>query len=203
VNVLEEILRLVEQRDPRVLGLSGPPGCGKSTLARRIAGTLAGTVVVSMDDFYLGRDTRAARGLRWRGPPASYDLDALVRAVEDLRDGDVPVTLPRFDPSIDDRAGSVTIDGTPTLVIVEGWYLGYMGDGFDALRREIDLLVFLDVDPAISKERRFRREAQLRRHGGGFAPGRMQRFWDEVLAPGIERWTKPAREQADVVLQPG
>jgi uridine kinase len=195
-----ELLDLVTSRNVRVLGLTGAPGCGKSTLARAVAARRPHTVVVSMDDFYL---SKADRGSSWRGPPETYDLDALVRAVADLRDGRVPVTLPRFDAAIDDRVEPVTIEQAPELVVVEGWYLGYRGDGFDALADEIEVLVFLDVDIEVAKQRRFAREAELRARGGGFSEAEMQRFWNEILEPGIRARTNPIRASADVVLTLG
>ncbi len=193
-----QLLELVDTRNVCVLGLVGAPGCGKSTLARAVAAMRPETVVVSMDDFYL---SKADRGGRWRGPPGTYDVDALVRAVADLRNGRVPLTLPRFDAAIDDRVAPVTIGSAPKLVIVEGWYLGYRGDGFGALADELDLLVYLDVDIEVARRRRFAREAELNARGGGFSPDEMQRFWDEILAPGIASRTEPLRASADVVLE--
>lgn len=56
------LARLIDQRPPRLgrtrlVAVDGPAGSGKTTLAGAIAGELAGTAVVHMDDLYLGWDT--------------------------------------------------------------------------------------------------------------------------------------------------
>lgn len=183
----------------RIVGIAGPPGGGKSTLARLVADE-AGALVVSMDDYYLSKDERAERGLLWRGPPGSHDVAALIDTLEEIREGRASLTIPRFSAEIDDRIDPVTIASAPSLAIVEGWVLGHRGDGYDAILDRLDLLVFFDVPISTARARRFEREAGLREKGGGFSEADMRRFWDEALAPGLERWVVEARESADIVI---
>ncbi len=83
-----------------------------------------------MDDYYLSKQDRAARGLPWRGPPGSHDVGALVEVLDRIRVGHVPIMVQRFSPEIDDRIDPVTIAPVPTHVIVEGWVLGHRRDGY-------------------------------------------------------------------------
>lgn len=200
MDISTRLRALIEERGVRILGISGPPGSGKSTVARELVRKDTDGVVISMDDFYLSKAERERRDLAWRGPPGSHDLAAMIDVLRRIKDADTPITMPRFDPSTDDRTANLVLTTAPRLAIVEGFYLGYARDGYEDLLPFIDLLVFLDVDVAVAKERRFAREADLRAYGGGFTEDQMQHFWDEVLGPGIERWTKPARASADVIL---
>ena len=53
--------------DRRLLGITGPPGAGKSRLAMRIVGELAGrAVLVGMDGFHLADAELVRTGLRDR-----------------------------------------------------------------------------------------------------------------------------------------
>ena len=185
---------------PRIVGIAGPPGGGKSTLARVVADEV-GALVVSMDDYYLSKAERAARGLPWRGPPGSHDVRALVDVLDDIRGGRGPVTLQRFSAAIDDRIDPVTIESVPDHAIVEGWVLGHRGDGYGEILDRLDLLVFFGVPIRLARARRFEREAGLRASGGGFSEADTQRFWDEVLAPGLDRWVQEAKESADLVIE--
>lgn len=154
-----------------------------------------------MDDYYLSKQDRAARGLPWRGPPGSHDVGALVEVLDRIRVGHVPIMVQRFSPEIDDRIDPVTIAPVPTHVIVEGWVLGHRRDGYAEILDRLDLLVFFDVPVPTARARRFAREASLRETGGGFSEQDMQRFWDEVLAPGLDRWVRDAKQAADLVIE--
>ena len=189
-------------REVWLLGITGPPGAGKSTVAGEIAVAKPSTLIMSLDDFYLPKAERAERGLRWRGPPGSHDLPLLLDVLDRLRSNTLPVSVPRFDARADDRGPDETVSSRPELVIVEGWFLGYPDDGYGAITDRLDLLVFLDVPVATAKQRRFARENQLREAGGGFSVDEMQAFWDEVLGPGVETWTQVAKLAAEVVIRP-
>jgi uridine kinase len=201
VDAVAGLAALVGAVRPRVVGIAGPPGSGKTTLARELAAVLGPHALqVSMDDFYLSRAEREAKGLRFRGGAGSHDLAALVDVLHAIRGGHRPVTIPRYDTHADDRAAPETLEQVPQPLILDGYFLGYDGDGYDAVREQLDLLVFLDVDIDVAKRRRFAREQSLREVGGGLSEADMQMFWDDVLIPGVDRLVPVARANADVVM---
>jgi D-glycerate 3-kinase len=121
---------------PVVLGLSGGQGSGKSTLARALEYALAAAgarvLAISLDDFYLTRQARAALAaevhplLRTRGVPGTHDVDLLVTVLADLGAGET-VAVPGFDKGLDDRLPESAwrrIRGPVDVVVLEGWCLG-------------------------------------------------------------------------------
>lgn len=117
-----------------VIGLAGPPGSGKTTLAGQWRDWLKQHhrtgVVLSLDDFYLGLRRRRELAerihplLARRGVPGTHDLPALCRTLAALQRGQ-PVRWPRFDKTRDDTNGFHRhTGGRPDAVLVEGWCLG-------------------------------------------------------------------------------
>lgn len=199
-------VQLIREAHPRVFALSGPVGAGKSTIAGAVCRSLAnvgiGAVALSMDDFYLSRQERDRRGIAWRAAPGSHDLDLMVRTLAAIQDGAAPLLLPRFDMSKDDRGADEPLDHAPDVVLFEGWILGYGGQGYDRILPFIDWHLHLDVPKAVARQRRFDRETKLReRTGRAFTAEQMQRFWDEVLGPGIDTWVPASAEHADIVVR--
>jgi D-glycerate 3-kinase len=134
------------QARPWVLGIQGPQGCGKSTVAAAVVEAVAGAgaraVSVSIDDFYLTHDEQRALAARhpgnpyllYRGYPGTHDVALGARVIEELtalRDG-AEVLVPTYDKSAHagrgERApmsGWRRVHGAVDLLIVEGWMLGF------------------------------------------------------------------------------
>jgi uridine kinase len=199
--IAKPLAHIVRESGLRIVGIGGPPGAGKSTIAELVAEDLHEALVLSLDDFYLSKDERSARGLRWRGPPGSHDLAALLDVLDGFRQRREAITVPKFSAEIDDRTEPITLNTAPDHVLVEGWLLGHRDDGYSEILDRLDLMTFIDVDDETARARRFHREENLNERGGGFSADEMQRFWDEILGPGITRWVHGAKESADLVFE--
>lgn len=119
-----------------VLGLNGPVGAGKTSLARRLQGQFAAAgirlAVASIDDAYLPWDERLQRlagnpfGVT-RVPPGSHDPALLVQALDGWRaDRDGRLSLPRFDKTLRAGEGDRTDPwcGAADALLLEGWLVG-------------------------------------------------------------------------------
>jgi uridine kinase len=200
------VVQLIRASRPRVFAVSGPVGAGKSTIAGAVSRSLANVgvraAVLSLDDFYLSRKERDRRGIRWRAAPGSHDLELMVRTLGDIQDGSRPLVLPRFDMSRDDRGADECLEEVPGVVLFDGWIIGYEGEGYDRILPYLDWHLHLDVPKDVARERRFDRETKLREQTGrAFTVEEMQRFWDEVLGPGIDTWVPASAAHADIVVR--
>ena len=135
-----------------IIGLSGPQGSGKSTIAGATVKLLEArgvrAVAIGLDDFYLTRDARQRLAaevhplLATRGPPGTHDV-ALAGAVLDQLRAKGKVSLPRFDKASDNRAprGSwETIRSPVDVILFEGWCIGAVAQGVGALREPVNAL---------------------------------------------------------------
>ena len=141
-----------------VFAIAGLQGSGKSTLAAQVADLAEKrglrVAVLSIDDFYLGRDRRQrlARDvhplLTTRGPPGTHDLDLAQETMESLRAGRA-TRLPRFDKLADDRLPAAqwpTTERRCDFVLLEGWFLKTSPQNSDDLIEPINALE-RDEDP--------------------------------------------------------
>ena len=120
--------------NPIIIGFSGLPGSGKSTLGfwiDSVARELSLDIkVISLDDFYLpGKEMDIAmNGNPWnvpRGFPGSHSIDLLHQSLDTFLKTSV-LRYPVFDKSLrndkGDRSGWCEIK--PKVLILEGWFVG-------------------------------------------------------------------------------
>ncbi len=140
-----------------LLGLTGEPGAGKSTLSARIARQLPGdSVVVPMDGFHLAQSELEALGRASRkGAPDTFDAWGFLALVRRLARNDEPVVYaPQYRRELHNGvAGAIPVPRQTPLVIVEGNYLLLDEQPWRSLRELFDEIWFVEVDEATRLER--------------------------------------------------
>lgn len=134
----------------RILGIAGPPGAGKSTLAARLVQALGErAALVPMDGFHLAERELHRLGRHGRkGAIDTFDGDGFAALVSRLRTPDANIVYaPEFRRELEEAvAGAIPVPATVPLVITEGNYLLVPHDPWAGLREALDEVWFLDLD---------------------------------------------------------
>ena len=126
-EALERARRLAAGGRRALLGITGPPGGGKSTLAAAVAAELGEqAILVGMDGFHLAQAEleRLGRAAR-KGAPDTFDAAGYVALLRRLRSADEDVVYaPEFRREIEEPINAaVAVPRDVPLVITEGNYL--------------------------------------------------------------------------------
>jgi pantothenate kinase len=188
--------RLADPTRARILvGIAGPPGAGKSTLAEALAAELAGacaTVAVPMDGFHLSNVELERLGLADRkGAPSTFDSAGFVHLLRRLRAREELVYAPAYSRVVHESIGGVIpVPAAVRLVVVEG---NYLLEWLPA-RELFDLTFYVDIDPGVRVERLLRRQREF-----GLSEERA-RDWVYRSDEDNARVIAATRDRADVVL---
>jgi pantothenate kinase len=160
-------LALSRGRGRVILGLAGPPGAGKSTLAVAIVARACArqgvgwAAYLPMDGYHLSNAQLERLGLLGRkGAPATFDADGyaamLARvAADDGRD----IYVPDYDRTLHEPiAARHLIRKEARLVVTEGNYLAVDAPRWRNARRHIDCLWYLDAPDGLREERLVERQ---------------------------------------------
>ena len=164
-----ERVRALLARGGRVLlGLVGPPGAGKSTLAAALqAGFADASQVVPMDGFHLANVELERLGRRGRkGAPDTFDAAGYIALLGRLRAqaGDEIVYAPEFRREIEEPiANAIPVFAHTPLIITEGNYL-LLDDGpWARAKALLDEVWYVDIPDALRVDRLTRRHEQFGR----------------------------------------
>lgn len=197
----ERVRALAASGQRRLLGITGAPGAGKSTVAEALV--MDGTsVLVGMDGYHLGDQLLVERGMRERkGAPDTFDVDGFVSLLERIRaqrPGEREVYAPLFDRGIENAIGSaVPVDASVPVVIVEGNYLLHDEDGWERVRPALDEVWFLDPGERTRMERLI---ARHERYGRDAASARDRAMGSDERNAALVRATRPRADLLVTVL---
>lgn len=160
--------RLVRDECRAVLGITGPPGSGKTTLAAALVAALTAepeglgpdaVALVPMDGFHLADAQLERLGLRDRqGAPETFDVGGYVTALERLRRSGTLVYVPGFERDLEQPlAAARVVLPAARLLVTDGNYLLSRQGGWEQVRPLLDEVWYVDTP---EEQRRRRLEAR-------------------------------------------
>lgn len=152
---------LIVPGERRILGITGTPGAGKSTLCESLAAALGqDACVVPMDGFHLANEELRRLGRQDRkGAQDTFDTGGYAALLRRLRQEmkDV-VYAPFFNRALEESIGSaIPVPPGIPLIITEGNYLLLDEEPWRDVHSVIDEVWYLDIPDELRLERLVRR----------------------------------------------
>jgi pantothenate kinase len=187
-----------------ILGLAGPPGAGKSTLAAAIVTAARAAVAhdwavcLPMDGYHLSNAQLERLGLLDRkGAPATFDTDGYAAMLARVAaDGGRDIYAPDYDRTVHHEpiAARILIPGAARLVVTEGNYLAVGTAQWRSARSYIDHLWYVETPDQV------RRTRLIERQLAGGRGAQAARDWVERSDLPNGELVKLSRRNADRVI---
>ena len=187
---------LLDRERRVILGITGPPGAGKTAMASVIASSFDDVVQLPMDGFHLAEVELQRLGRRDRkGAIDTFDAYGYLALLQRVRSSTETVYAPAFDRRIEEPvAGSIPVSPNARLIVTEGNYLLDDDEPWPQVRRVLDEVWFVDVAPDERRRRLVARHIEF-----GKSPEQAQDWVRDVDDRNAER-VERVRHKADLVI---
>ncbi len=180
---------------PYLIGITGGSGSGKTRFIRELRKAFDEDTlcIISQDEYYLPRDMQVwdDAGYQNFDLPQSIDHKAFLNDIQSLVEGQ-PVEKQQYVFNNPKAEAQTLIFKPAPVILVEGLFVFY----FEAIRKLLDLKVFIDAEDVIKLKRRIIRDAGERNYPMDDV---LHRYEFHVL-PSYRSFIEPFKRKADIVV---
>jgi uridine kinase len=181
-----------------VVGIAGGTASGKTTVARKIHEALSPSrvILIDQDSYYkdlkhLTLDER--REVNFDHPDA-FDTELLVHHLKLLK-ASVPIKKPQYDFVTSTRRAELTEVSPADIILIEGILVLHI----EALRKELDVRIFVDAEDDVRIIRRLTRDIKDRGRDFDHVVGQYFRH----VRPMHMGFVEPSKRWADIIIPHG
>lgn len=181
-----------------IIGICGGTGCGKTTVAEQIHSAIGPeqAMIVHQDHYYLDlshlpKDDRNQVNF---DHPQAFDWPLLIEHLSLMNRG-LPVQRPVYSFHTHSRLPETVLIAPRDLIVVEG-ILVFENE---ALRRMLDIKIFVDTDPDVRFIRRLRRDIRER---GRTVESVIEQYLSTVRPMHLQ-FVEPSKRYADIIIPEG